>query len=60
MISVLLCGATAYYNAAWMEGFIGISAGTFAGAAFPGLGCPVYDERMHAWAVVPEGLAHIF
>ena len=53
------CGATVYYEAEWMEGFVAIPVGAFADTAFPGPNISVYEDRKHAWVVVPPGIEHM-
>jgi hypothetical protein len=53
------CGATVYYEAEWMEGFVAIPVGAFADTAFPGPNISVYEDRKHAWVVVPPDIEHM-
>lgn len=52
------CGATLYYEAEWMAGFLAIPVGAFADPGFPGPNISVYEDRKHAWVVVPQGIEH--
>lgn len=54
------CGATVYYTMADVDGFIAIPVGVFADPAFPGPRVSVYEERMHAWVVMPGDIEHFF
>lgn len=53
------CGATLYYEAEWMEGFVAIPVGAFADPTFPGPNISVYEDRKHTWVVVPPGIEHM-
>lgn len=53
------CGATVYYTMAGHEEFVAIPVGAFADPAFPGPSFSVYEERMHSWVVMPEGIEHM-
>lgn len=52
------CGATVYYEAAWMEQFVAIPVGAFADPTFPAPVFSVYEDRKHAWVTVPEDIEH--
>ncbi|WP_288380968.1 GFA family protein [uncultured Massilia sp.] len=54
------CGATVWYTAEGLEGFITIPVGTFADPAFPAPNVSMYEERMHAWVVPPPDAEHYF
>jgi hypothetical protein len=49
-----VCGATVYYTAAWMEGFVAIPVGAFADPSFPPPKVAVYEARRHPWARMPD------
>lgn len=53
------CGATVYYTAQGLEGFVAIPVGAFADPAFPAPRISVYEERMHAWVTMPAGIEHM-
>ncbi|MCO5975590.1 GFA family protein [Ideonella oryzae] len=53
------CGATVFYSMADQDDFVGIPVGAFADPAFPGPALSVYEERMHSWVTMPQGVAHI-
>lgn len=53
------CGATVYYLPQALEAFIAIPVGAFADPSFPAPKVSVYEERMHAWVGLPEGIEHI-
>ncbi len=53
------CGATVYYVIAGREEHIAIPVGAFADPAFPAPAFSVYEERMHGWVVMPEGIEHL-
>jgi hypothetical protein len=48
------CGATVYYEADWMPGFLAVPVGAFADPAFPAPRVSVYESRRHPWAVMPD------
>jgi hypothetical protein len=47
------CGATLYYTMAGAEDVIAIPVGAFADPSFPAPQFSVYEERRHAWIVMP-------
>jgi hypothetical protein len=53
------CGATVSYTLAGHEDAIAIPVGAFADPGFPGPSFSVYEERMHAWVVMPEDIEHM-
>ncbi len=53
------CGATVYFYHAGNEDNIMIAVGAFADPAFPAPVFSVYEERMHAWVIMPEAIEHI-
>ena len=53
------CGATVYYTADAMQGFVVIPVGAFADPQFPPPVLSVYEERMHAWVRLPADVEHI-
>lgn len=54
------CGATVYYA---VEGYdeenIAVPVGAFADPSFPVPTFSVYEERMHSWIKLPEGIEHM-
>ena len=48
-----VCGATVWYEADGLEGYVSIPVGAFADPAFPAPTVSVYEESMHAWVVPP-------
>lgn len=54
------CGATVYYEPEGLPEYLAIPVGAFADPGFPAPGVSVYEERMHGWVVVPEGVEHIW
>lgn len=54
------CGATVYYQPEGLPEYLAIPVGAFADPGFPAPGVSVYEERMHGWVVVPEGVEHIW
>jgi len=52
------CGATVYYEAEGLEGFITIPVGAFADPGFPAPNVSVYESRKHSWVVPPLGAEH--
>ena len=53
------CGATVYYTAEGLEGFVAVPVGAFADPAFPGPTISVYEARMHGWVSMPPGIEHM-
>ena len=55
-----VCGATVHYG---VEGYdddsIAIPVGAFADPVFPAPVFSVYEERMHRWVGLPEGIEHM-
>lgn len=54
------CGATVYYEPEGLPDYLAIPVGAFADPGFPAPVVSVYEERMHGWVVVPEGVEHIW
>ncbi len=54
------CGSTVYYA---VDGYdtdsIAIPVGAFADPAFPAPTVSVYEERMHGWVCLPDGIEHM-
>ncbi len=53
------CGSTVYYALQGMEAFIAIPVGAFADPGFPEPVFSVYEDRKHAWVVVPPDIEHM-
>lgn len=53
------CGATVYYTMDGDEDSLAIPVGAFADPAFPDPTFSVYEERMHAWVIMPEDMEHM-
>lgn len=53
------CGSTVYYELHGVPGTIGIPVGAFADPGFPAPSFSVYEERMHRWVGLPEGIEHM-
>jgi hypothetical protein len=53
------CGATVYYRIN-DEDIVVVPVGAFRDPSFPAPTVSVYEERMHAWVGLPEGVKHIF
>lgn len=53
------CGATVYYQPQGLEDFIALPVGAFADPSFPAPTVSVYEDRKHAWVVVPADAEHI-
>ncbi|MEZ4315046.1 MAG: GFA family protein [Polyangiaceae bacterium] len=53
------CGSTVYYWAENAPETIGIPVGAFADRDFPPPTFSVYEERMHPWVLLPEGIEHM-
>lgn len=54
------CGATVYYVLEGLEDTIGIPVGAFADPGFPAPAFSVYEERMHGWVRMPDGVEHMY
>lgn len=52
------CGATVFYRLDALPGQIGIPVGAFGDPGFPPPAVSVYEERMHGWVALPEGMEH--
>ena len=52
------CGATVYYEAEGLEGFLTVPVGALADPDFPAPTVSVYEERMHGWVVPPTDAEH--
>ena len=51
------CGATVYY---WTDPeHIAVPVGAFADPSFPAPRVSVWEERMHPWVGLPDGIEHI-
>ena len=50
------CGATVYKTMSGSENAVAIPVGAFADPAFPGPTFSVYEERMHRWVHMPDGV----
>jgi hypothetical protein len=50
------CGATVYYTVEGQEERIAIPIGAFADPLFPAPTFSVYEDRMHSWVKMPEGI----
>lgn len=53
-----VCGVTVYYTIVGMEETIAIPIGVFADPLFPAPTVSNYENRMHGWVVMPEGIEH--
>ncbi len=53
------CGATVYYTMAGREDAVAIPVGAFAEPNFPAPTFSVYEERMHSWVTLPDGVEHM-
>lgn len=54
-----ICGSTVYYAIADYQEFVAIPVGAFADPTFPSPSFSVYEERMHSWVVMPDGVEHM-
>jgi hypothetical protein len=50
------CGATVYYTVEDQPDLVAIPVGAFADPAFPAPSFSVYEERMHSWVRMPDGI----
>ena len=53
------CGTTVYYVMEGGEDSISIPVGAFAEPGFPPPTFSVYEERMHPWVTLPDGIEHM-
>lgn len=53
------CGSTVYYSVEDMKEYLAIPVGAFADSSFPAPGFSVYEERMHPWVNMPDGVDHM-
>ena len=53
------CGATVYYTAQGLEGFVTIPVGAFADPTFPAPQVSVYGNRRHGWVAMPDDIEHL-
>ena len=55
-----ICGATVHYAVAGFDvDSVAIPVGAFADPGFPTPAFSVYEERMHSWVGLPEGIQHM-
>jgi hypothetical protein len=53
------CGSTVYYVMDGLDEFIAIPVGAFADPGFPSPSFSVYEDRMHGWVAMPDGVEHL-
>ncbi|TYT26716.1 GFA family protein [Luteimonas viscosa] len=53
-----VCGVTVFYRPEALPDMVAIPVGTFADPGFPPPTVSVYEDRMHAWVRLPEGIEH--
>lgn len=53
------CGATVFYRDDGNDEHVAIPVGAFADASIPEPALSIYEERMHPWVVMPQGIAHM-
>jgi hypothetical protein len=53
------CGATVYYKLGSVEGIIGVPVGAFSQPGFPAPTISVFEECMHPWVSLPDGIEHM-
>ena len=53
------CGSTVYYTPGGLGDAIAIPVGAFADPKFPSPTFSVYEERMHSWVSMPQGIEHM-
>lgn len=53
------CGATVYYQLDSVEGLVGVPVGAFSNPDFPAPSISVYEECMHPWVTLPDGIEHM-
>jgi len=52
------CGAIVFYRSPGMPGMIAMPVGVFADPGFPPPVRSIYENRMHAWVSLPDGIEH--
>jgi hypothetical protein len=50
------CGATVYYTLEGLVDAVAVPVGAFADPSFPAPAFSVYEERMHSWVSLPDGI----
>jgi hypothetical protein len=53
------CGATVFYTADAMPGFVAVPVGAFADPSFPAPTRSVWEERRHSWLRLPDDIEHV-
>jgi len=53
------CGSTVFFRLEPEGGVIAIPVGAFADPDFPPPVRSIWEERMHSWVVMPDGVEHI-
>lgn len=53
------CGSTVYYTLAGRNDVLVIPVGAFGDPQFPPPATSVYEEKMHAWVRMPQGVEHL-
>ncbi len=53
------CGATVHYEIEAWPDFVAIPVGAFAEPGFPPPTFSVYEDRKHAWVVLPDAIEHM-
>lgn len=53
------CGATVWYQMDVFPDAVAIPVGCFADPSFPQPTVSVYEERMHPWVGLPDGIDHM-
>lgn len=52
------CGATVFYRMDAVPGVVAIPVGAFADPDFPPPRLSIYEERMHGWVRLADGIEH--
>jgi hypothetical protein len=52
------CGATVFYTAEALPGFVAVPVGAFADPSFPSPTRSVWEERRHSWVPLPDDVEH--
>jgi len=53
------CGSIVYYEPLGQDEYVAVPVGAFADPGFPPPTFSVYEERMHSWVRLPEGIEHM-
>jgi hypothetical protein len=52
------CGSTVFWASPSESDSVAVAAGAFADPSFPAPVRSIYEERMHSWVTLPDGIEH--